>query len=109
MVDLLVSRVDAWSLIRYCYITLEVHPRVSYYTQVCTQHARGTLKRAQGFSSRAKNAVFLPGCLAYCLSEGDLWFTSDNRTIILCAHSLSVEAKIQKEKKKKVLQTNIEE
>ena len=51
------------------------------------------------FPSRgsAKSAVFLPGLLAYSLSEGDLWFTSDNWTIILCAHSLSVEVK-KKEK-----------
>lgn len=96
MVDL-VSRVDSWSLVRYCYITREVHPRVSYYTEMCTStNTRVVHQKEREVVSLlgAKGAVFLPGFFANCLSEGDLWFTSDNWTIILSAHSLSVEIKI---------------
>ena len=74
--------------------------KLLYWSIHENKHARSTPKRARGCStrapSRARNAAFLPGFLAYCLSEGDLWFTSDNRTIILCAHSLLVDVKMQK-------------
>lgn len=66
----------------------EVHARVWYtYTYMYTRNTH-EVKTREVHPRVRYTAVFLPSLLSYCFSEGDLWFTRDDRTIILCTHSL---------------------